>query len=700
MFGFEMESRKKRPYLCENQYSPGMPSRIIFIFNCSLFLLGFIAMSVQILFIREALTIFNGNELVIGLCLGTWMLLTALGAYFGSLLRLSDKEIYGQGNRMIYFTILSFFIFLAALPFFMPWALAFLKSHFLPAGVMAGIGHIEVILTLSLAPFCLLSGTLFPMLASQLSKSRGRNLIHQAYALDSAGSILGGLLFSLIFFMMPQSTSLNLQASRMNKVLFPGQVVLESRNTPFGKLTITKLEEQYNLFENGNPVMLAGDATHREEMVHYAMLLHPKPLKVLMISGGIGGTIDEVFKYPGVQVDYVEVNPWMIQMVDKYVPFPRNDQVRFISKDPRIYLSQNDIKYDVILLNTPDPNSAETNRFYTLEFFRLIRDRLNEGGIVSLSIPAAGNYMSESSKKLHSVIYATMQSVFKNIKIIPGNRDYFLASDRGMDHSIWQNLNKSGIKNLYVNPGYIDENLMNARSNLILKEISTDDKINTDLKPYVYLQTYRQWLDQFKFDYRIIPAFLAILIILAFIFIGPVNLGLFIGGFTASSLEFILLIWFQVLFGIIYQMTGLIFATFMTGMAAGAIYMPKYFNTITFREFRKIQACFAIISILIAPLMLWVPYHSPSLAKVTIILSLVIITGFLMGALFSMTGHLKISSVISGAGQAFSADLAGSAIGILLVSVYLVPVIGMPMTCLVLAGLNVAAILKVAWRTL
>jgi len=97
---------------------------------------------------------------------------------------------------------------------------------------------------------------------------------------------------------------------------------------------------------------------------------------------------------------------------------------------------------------------------------------------------------------------------------------------------------------------------------------------------------------------------------------------------------------------------------------------------------------------------LWVPYHSPSLAKVTIILSLVILTGFLMGALFSMTGHLKISSVISGAGQAFSADLAGSAIGILLVSVYLVPVIGMPMTCLVLAGLNVAAIMKVAWRTL
>jgi len=56
-----------------------------------------------------------------------------------------------------------------------------------------------------------------------------------------------------------------------------------------------------------------------------------------------------------------------------------------------------------------------------------------------------------------------------------------------------------------------------------------------------------------------------------------------------------------------------------------------------------------------------------------------------------MTGHLKKSSVISGAGQAFSADLQvrlsnSPGFGIL------VPVIGLPVTCLVLAGLNVAAV--------
>jgi len=140
---------------------------------------------------------------------------------------------------------------------------------------------------------------------------------------------------------------------------------------------------------------------------------------------------------------------------------------------------------------------------------------------------------------------------------------------------------------------------MSARSNLILKEISTVDKINTDLKPYVYLQTYRQWLDQFKFDYRVIPAFLAILVILAFIFQGPVNLGLFIAdllhhpGIHPAHLV-------PVLYGIIYQMTGLIFATFMAAWRRGVLYAEVLQNDY-FLEFRNVQVCFAIISILIAP---------------------------------------------------------------------------------------------------
>ncbi|MBP6871594.1 MAG: hypothetical protein KBC43_06280, partial [Bacteroidales bacterium] len=58
-----------------------MESRKIFPHRLLLVLLGFTAMATQVILIREALSIFQGNELVIGMFLGIWMILTATGAY-------------------------------------------------------------------------------------------------------------------------------------------------------------------------------------------------------------------------------------------------------------------------------------------------------------------------------------------------------------------------------------------------------------------------------------------------------------------------------------------------------------------------------------------------------------------------------------------------------------------------------------------
>jgi len=104
-------------------------------------------------------------------------------------------------------------------------------------------------------------------------------------------------------------------------MLYPGQEVLETKVTPYGKLTMTKLAEQYTLYENGNPVLLAGCGTQggSSALCHAA----PSALKCFNGFGRIGGAIDEVFKYSGVHVDFVETNPWLLPLVDKYIPFPR-----------------------------------------------------------------------------------------------------------------------------------------------------------------------------------------------------------------------------------------------------------------------------------------------------------------------------------------------------------------------------------------
>ena len=46
----------------------------------ALFALGFLSIGTQIYLVREFMMVFNDNELIIGLVLASWMLITGLGS--------------------------------------------------------------------------------------------------------------------------------------------------------------------------------------------------------------------------------------------------------------------------------------------------------------------------------------------------------------------------------------------------------------------------------------------------------------------------------------------------------------------------------------------------------------------------------------------------------------------------------------------
>jgi spermidine synthase len=704
-----------------------MESQRIIVHRLILFLLGFTSMSTQVILIRESLAVFHGNELVIGLFLGIWMILTASGSFLAIQSSKFKVQSFTQPLRLHTYLL----ILMSLLPLATLFLLVTIRFALVPSGIMPGLLQTALVILLSLLPFCMVSGMLFPMLVQNLSAFKSKNLLHEGYALDSAGSILGGLIFSLVFiFTLPPFESLVLLTSFCLLFIFilsvvskkplpavislvigilvfilpfkPGivryldhkqfnkQEVIEIKSSPFGMLAVSRLGEEIFIYDNGNPVSLNDNAFNREESVHYAMLLHHSPKKVLLVSGGTSGIISEILKYSVEKVDYIEPNPWLISMVDKYRPFPEDQRVSYIYQDPRIFLRKNEEKYDVILVNTPEPNSAELNRLYTVEFYNLLKEKLNSGGILSVSIPSAGNYMSETSRQVHSVNYNTMKTLFKHIRIIPGWKDYFLSSDSSLDKSIFYKYPAIGFTNLYVNPSYINENLLKMRSDLIMKDLLPDEPLNSDLRPYVFSLYLRYWLEQFKMNQYTMPLILLFMMILSLVFLGPLNLGLFTGGFTASGLEFILLIWFQVMYGSVYLMTGVIFALFMAGLVVGSLLSGISIKNHTFKGFLTIQGVFACFALLVATLMIMVPSGTHDLFMVSLIFELVLITGLLMGAQFASSSRLRTSSVIKSSGESFSADLLGSALGIIFVSIYMVPLLGLPRTALVLAGLNVA----------
>ena len=121
-----------------------------------------------------------------------------------------------------------------------------------------------------------------------------------------------------------------------------------------------------------------------EETVHYAMAQRPDARRVLLISGGVSGTAREMLKYSA-HVDYVELDPLILQVARQFLPGSLDDpRIEVINTDGRLFVRQTDRRYDVILIDVPDPSTSQINRFYTREFFAEAKQRLTEHGVLAL----------------------------------------------------------------------------------------------------------------------------------------------------------------------------------------------------------------------------------------------------------------------------------------------------------------------------
>jgi len=125
--------------------------------------------------------------------------------------------------------------------------------------------------------------------------------------------------------------------------------LLESSDSPYGRITLTKLYNQISVFEN-DALSFETEGIDAEYFCHLAALQHPNPQRVLILGGGIEGLVRETAKYNPTQIDYVELNPVMLNLAMKYLPDDirrslKEPNVRIIFADPRQYL-KNCGKYD------------------------------------------------------------------------------------------------------------------------------------------------------------------------------------------------------------------------------------------------------------------------------------------------------------------------------------------------------------------
>jgi len=683
--------------------------------------LGITTIITQIILLREFLSVFYGNELVIGIILANWMILSGVGSLLG---RFSTKIKDKISSIIVTLTILSI------IPITTVFLLRFFRNSVFDVGSMVGIAQILYTSFLLLLPFCLLSGFSFALFSETISEKYRMNLIPKVYSLESFGSLIGGLVFSFVmiyFFETFQSLLLlmvfniivvyilSIRYSKITpriflfvlslvllvgefqwnldeitrKFLFKDQQLLYYKDTPYGNLTITQKGEQKNFYENNALLFSTNDPTMNEEAVHYAMIQHPNPKRVLLISGGISGTIDEILKYNIDKIDYVEINPWLINVGKNYSTTLFNQKVNIINQDARLFVKNTYESYDVVLVNLPDPTTAQLNRYYTVEFFNELKSKLNKDAVVSFGFSSSADYMSEEARQVKSIIYNSLRSVFNNIIIVAGIKDYFLVSNADLDIHIGRMIEQKGINNLYVNKYYLDDTVLEHRNKFILSKLSSSTKLNEDFSPVSYYGQLLLWLSYFGFNYWIAAGIFVIILIITLSRLSPITIGMFTGGFAASSIEVVLLITFQIMYGYVYQMLGIIIMIFMAGLAVGSLYRKKIIRNADINMYVGIQLSIGVYAAVLPLFLLFLKTSTFSAGVLHVAFFLpTFVIAVLIGMEFSIASYIQKGTIASVASQLYGIDLIGSAIGALLMTAFLIPLIGVVNVCFIIGVMN------------
>ena len=689
--------------------------------------LGVSCVMTQLALMRELLGAFGGNELVLGLVLGNWLLLMGIGAWLG---RTSDK----LRNPLAVLAVVQ--ILAAVLPLLQVFLLRALRNVIFIRGTEVGVGETVLSAFILLLPYCLLAGYALTLACSLLARDQGALGIGRVYVADSIGSIAGGVLFSFVLVRFLDHIGILVYPAVLNLLVagamafhtghkwlsamagalaaavmaaavwvdldgvstalqYPRQHIVARANSPYGKLLVTESGGQFDFIENGVPLISTRDDQHVEEAVHYAMAQRPDARKALLVGGGISGTARELLKYNVRRVDYVELDPLILKFGRAYLPESLADKrIKVINADGRLFVRQTGEKYDVVIVDMPEPSTAQINRFFTVEFLAEVKRALSSNGVVSFSLGHYENYVSPELARMLASAFRSLGQSFPNELVIPGGQVFFLASGGPLFDNIASRIERQGVKTKLMNRHYLDAMLTGDRMRDMRRAVAQPAALNTDFNPVLYYYHLRHWMSQFHTGFGVFQVLALALLCVYLVRLRGTAFVLFASGFAATTLEIVLLLAFQVLCGSVYHQLGVIVTVFMAGLALGAAITNRRMKCRSHKFLALLAlgiAGYAILLAFLLPLLNRLGDTASSLLFIkTAIALLALVLAALVGMQFPLASRLEFDGAAAGASRLYTADFAGAFLGALLAGALLIPLIGVTGVCLLTAALNLA----------
>lgn len=745
--------------------------------------MGVSSITAQVLLMREFLVSFLGNELTLGIILANWMILEAAGAF---ILGKSAEKV----KRKIEIYVLLQIVFSLALPSSVYLTRIFKNFIVTTPGEALGFAPILYSSLLILLPVAVSHGALFTYGCKLYPLTQEKNIpsIGKVYVLETVGFVLGGLLMSFLLIRYLNSFEIAFAISLANTIIsipllsqkgargpgfqralrgisiiltlffaflflsssvqrihwasirsqWKGLQPIHYENSIYGNITVTKDRDQFTFFTDGTPSLTTPvpDIASIEDFVHFPMLLHERPQSVLILSGGAGGMIHEILKHPVNRVDYVELDPLLLRLIQEFrTPLTEGElsdkRVNIHYADARLFINKTSNRFDLIFIGLSCPQELRANRLFSFEFFSVAQKRMNPGGMIALTLPGSLTYISPELRDLNGCILNTLTSVYRYVRIIPGDINLYIASDsenleQTGTEEVASRIEKRNLKTGLFNRAYIEHRLHGRWLEWFSQSIEgKTTSLNSDFRPvgvYFSLSYWNalfsphltgifKWVEGFSIKWSLALVAAVTLFAGAVFMKWPSSSGyslpfaILTSGFAVMIFDLAIIFTFQTLYGYLYYQIGLLITAFMVGIALASHIMNRCLERIR-RDSRLflVSEMWIIALSLLLPLLFSIPARHLERSLLHsllygILFGVAFLSGASIGIQFPLAAKIFLNlspnrtAMGKTAGLLYGADLLGGFFGGLLGGVFLLPILGLKDTCFMVALIKASSFL-------
>ena len=218
---------------------------------------------------------------------------------------------------------------------------------------------------------------------------------------------------------------------------YPSDIVY-ARTTDRRHYVVTSAQQSFALFVDDQlRFSTVDEQRYHEALVHPAMAAASRHASVLVLGGGAGLVERELLRYPDVEQVTVVVVDWSIVDLARQLGWLRrrsgdsmsSPRVRVIQEEPIVWLAETRERFDVVIVDLPDPVDYAEAKNYTRYFYHRLRERLGPNGVAA--IQAASPFRSPRTfASVERTLREARCSVLPYHAPIPmlGDWGYFLAA--------------------------------------------------------------------------------------------------------------------------------------------------------------------------------------------------------------------------------------------------------------------------------